>query len=271
MKNRFLFIAGLLMGFFVIFINVNSLAQTTPSITVSRGQWAIYVVTDTSIHPQKFDTTWFSNPDTIRFPYPVFIHDTIRIHDTTYAQFTIHDTIRIRDTINNSTPPVTTFTGIFTTQTLPTAVTTDGGQGIELGVKFRSSITGYIRGIRFYKVAGNNGTHTGELYLGSGSRLASAVFTGETNSGWQTVTFSSPVAVAAGVTYIASYYSPTGTYSTTLHGFDAAIVNLPLTGLANGTDGSNGVYSYGAAPLLAKSTYQNSNYWVEPIYSPTNK
>ena len=39
------------------------------------------------------------------------------------------------------------------------------------------------------------------------------MFTGESASGWQTVTFAAPVAVTAGTTYVASYYAPVGHYS----------------------------------------------------------
>ncbi|MEU9887168.1 DUF4082 domain-containing protein [Sphaerisporangium sp. NPDC051011] len=35
-----------------------------------------------------------------------------------------------------------------------------------------------------------------------------AVFTGETESGWQTLTFSAPVQVTSGTTYVASYFAP---------------------------------------------------------------
>ena len=42
--------------------------------------------------------------------------------------------------------------------------------------------------------------------------LASATFTGETASGWQTVTFSSPVAIAANTVYVVSYHTNVGQY-----------------------------------------------------------
>ena len=77
---------------------------------------------------------------------------------------------------------------IFGTQ-VPTSGMGNDGQALELGVKFRSSVAGSVTGIRFYKATGNSGTHTGELYNAAGTRLAQAVFTGETASGWQTVTF----------------------------------------------------------------------------------
>src|SRR5262249_43755033 len=54
----------------------------------------------------------------------------------------------------------------------------DSGQ-VELGVKFRSDIGGYVTGVRFYKGAGNTGTHVGHLWTSAGTLLAAATFTGE--------------------------------------------------------------------------------------------
>ena len=55
-----------------------------------------------------------------------------------------------------------------------------------------SDVFGAITGVRFYKAAANTGTHIGSLWTADGQRLAQATFTGETASGWQTVTFASP-------------------------------------------------------------------------------
>jgi hypothetical protein len=117
---------------------------------------------------------------------------------------------------------------------------------VELGVKFRTDVAGYVTGIRFYKASTNTGTHVGSLWTTSGTRLANVTFANETASGWQQADFGAPVAVEAGTTYVASYHAPVGRYSTTDGGFTAAGVdNPPLHALANGADGANGVYRYG--------------------------
>ena len=51
---------------------------------------------------------------------------------------------------------------------------------VELGVKFRADQPGFVTGIRFYKGAGNTGTHVGNLWTSDGTLLATATFTGET-------------------------------------------------------------------------------------------
>ena len=62
---------------------------------------------------------------------------------------------------------------------------TDSGS-YELGMKFQSTVPGWVAGVRFYKGAGNGGTHTGSLWTSSGTLLATGTFTNETASGWQT-------------------------------------------------------------------------------------
>ena len=68
---------------------------------------------------------------------------------------------------------------------------------------------------------------------------------GESSTGWQQVNFGSPVAVTAGTTYVASYFAPSGHYSLDQNFFTTAGVDsVPLHALANGVDGSNGVFAY---------------------------
>ena len=64
--------------------------------------------------------------------------------------------------------------------------------------------------MRFYKEPDDTGAHTGSLWSSTGQLLASGTFSGETASGWQELDFSSPVAVTAGTTYVASYHTSTG-------------------------------------------------------------
>ena len=50
----------------------------------------------------------------------------------------------------------------------------------------RPTVSGTVTGVRFYKAAANTGTHIGSLWSATGTQLASATFTNETASGWQT-------------------------------------------------------------------------------------
>src|SRR6185436_15935844 len=70
---------------------------------------------------------------------------------------------------------------------VPLVVDTGPDSAVELGVKFRSDVPGTITGVRFYKAAANTGTHIGNLWTSTGTRLATATFSNETASGWQQV------------------------------------------------------------------------------------
>ncbi len=158
-----------------------------------------------------------------------------------------------------------TVYSLFSTGTVPTIVTANDPNPVELGVKFSASRAGNIIGMRFYKGPQNTGTHTAELWNASGKKLASATVTNETASGWQTVSFSSPVAIAANTTYIASYHS-NGFYSANSNFFGTTYTNGPLTAPASASIGGNGVYAYGSSVSFPSKTYQATNYWVDVLF-----
>jgi hypothetical protein len=153
-------------------------------------------------------------------------------------------------------------TSLFSASDTPIVLSdSDTGQ-VNLGVRFVSSLSGTISGIKYYKGANDTGTHTGSLWSSSGTLLATATFTNETSSGWQTLTFSNPVSITAGTTYVASYHS-NGHYADTSDYFATDHVNGPLTASA----GSNGVYTYGSGNLFPASTYSATNYWVDVVFN----
>ena len=112
------------------------------------------------------------------------------------------------------------------------------GRAVELGVKFTADVSGTITGIRFYKGAGNTGTHIGNLWTASGTKLASATFTNETASGWQQVTFATPGGdhrrhrLRRVVLRPAGHYAGDGGYFAA-----AGVDNAPLHALKDGVSG----------------------------------
>ena len=174
---------------------------------------------------------------------------------------------------NSSTSPVTsgapaTFTtaaasscpcSVFSASSTPGTVDSGDGAAVELGMKFVPSVSGTVTAVRFYKAATNTGSHTGSLWSSTGTRLATGTFSGETASGWQTLTFASAVSVTAGTTYVVSYYAPAGHYSVSSPFFTAAVTSGPLTAPAAG----NGLYMYGGG--FPTNTFNASNYWVDVV------
>jgi hypothetical protein len=163
--------------------------------------------------------------------------------------------------------PTPAATSIFSASAAPATFATSETRSIELGVKFRSDVAGFITGVRFYKGTDTTGTHTGTLWSSTGTRLATATFTSETASGWQQVLFSTPVAITANTIYVVSYHSNVGRYAYTYNTFaSAGVDNGPLHALKAGVSKGNGVYRYGSGPVFPRSSYNSSNYWVDVVF-----
>jgi len=157
---------------------------------------------------------------------------------------------------------------IWSSDPLPEVTDSGDAAAIEVGVKFRSHVNGWITGIRFYKASANTGLHTGTLWSQSGSKLASALFAGETPAGWQQVSFSKRVAIKADTTYIASYHTDAGHYSADPLYFIAGRDNGTLQVLQNSQDNGNGVYEYSSSLVFPAKTRQGTNYWVDVVFQP---
>lgn len=130
---------------------------------------------------------------------------------------------------------------------------------VELGTQFTTTTAGSITAISFYKGSSNTGTHTGKIYGSSGTVLASVNFSGETSSGWQSVTIPTPVPVVPGKTYTVSYLALHGHYAGD-NGFRFPKVSGALTAV-------KGTYTYGGG--FPTSTFESSNYYVDVAFTPS--
>jgi hypothetical protein len=134
---------------------------------------------------------------------------------------------------------------------------------VELGTTFTASAAGQVVGVRYFKTAESTGAHVGNLWDSNGKRLATATFTSESASGWQSVLFAKPVTIVPGQHYVASYLAPAGHYATTI-GF------VPPASASNflSTPPVSGVYSYGKTSSFPTKTWQNSGYWADVLFVP---
>jgi hypothetical protein len=166
---------------------------------------------------------------------------------------------------------INTFTAASQTiwDTLPSPTSFEDSP-LEVGMKFKSSSPGFIKGVRFFSPNSPSGTYTGHLWSASGILLDSVLFTNVTASGWQEALFNNPVLVVADSIYIASYHSSSGHYAATSGGLANVVSNGILTTVDNNTSGGNGVYAYGATPHFPSGTYNATNYWVDVIFTNDN-
>lgn len=170
----------------------------------------------------------------------------------------------------SSTPPNTNCPcSLWSSSQAPTTADSGDANSLELGTRFTSAVSGNVTGVKFYKSAANTGTHTGSLWSSTGTLLATGTFTNETASGWQTLSFSSPVAITANTVYVVSYHTTTGHYAADGGYFSGAYTNYPLTALAS-NNGGNGMYAYGTGPLFPNGTYNSTNYWVDAVFTATS-
>ena len=147
------------------------------------------------------------------------------------------------DSWSFTTTSTVTDATIWPSSALPNVASSGDPAPQELGVKFRSDIAGYITGVRFYKGAGNTGTHVGHLWTASGTLLATATFTSETATGWQQVNFSQPVRSMPIPPTSPPTLPPTAaTPSTARTSPRQASIRACLHALSNTAAGGNGVF-----------------------------
>jgi hypothetical protein len=163
--------------------------------------------------------------------------------------------------VQNPQPVFAASASVFPESTTPQLVTDPDRQSVELGVRFSSSVDIAVTGIQFYKGSRNSGKHVGTLWSSSGNVLSRVSFSNETRSGWQTATFTTPVAVKAGKSYVASYWAPRGRYSADIGGFRSARTDGTVT-FPKGA----GVYTYRSG-TFPTANYLNSNYYVDIVYT----
>jgi hypothetical protein len=219
-------------------------SYTLKNITVSSGCTApTAVISNTSTcNGAAFNLTLSSA--TGASPYDLVING------VTYNDKTVSSTI------TSFTPPTKK---VWTTN--PSADSWEDN-ALELGVKFTSSESGYIKGVRFFSHAEPEGTYTGHLWSAGGTLLASATFSSVTGSAWQEVLFSTPVHISASTTYTASYHTALGLHAYTLNALSSNVTNGTLTALANGT------FAYGSSAVFPTSYDDGTNYWVDVLFVP---
>ncbi|MBW4717933.1 DUF4082 domain-containing protein [Saccharothrix obliqua] len=186
----------------------------------------------------------------------------VRVKDAAGNQTAVHDWPFTTGSNRPATCPCTVWDDFA----VPAEPSANDANPVEVGTKVRFNGKGEVLGVRFYKGTGNTGTHTGSLWSSDGLLLATGTFVDETASGWQALTFSSPVTVQANTTYVVSYFAPNGHYAATPGYFDGQSAGYgAIRALSNGTDGPNGLYRYNGAGFPT-SSYNGTNYWVDVVY-----
>ena len=169
------------------------------------------------------------------------------------------------ETFNIVVTTAPTTVSLFSASNTPAQTNLNDGSQLEVGVKFQSSVAGQITALKFYRSASDTGADILDLWTTTGTNLASVTFTNTAASGWQTVSLTTPVAISANTTYVASYHT-TGHYVATDNFFTTAFTSGVLTAPSTATAGGNGVYAYGGSAPPASSRPTPS---APPTITPT--
>ena len=190
------------------------------------------------------------------------------------AHYTFTLTTGIRS--STGTPLAAQVTSGFTVSTCPcslmgtlapaqTGLPVQDGRGgagpwsYEMGTKITVTKDSDLTSLRFYKDAGETGTHVGRVWTEGGAQIASVTFTGETASGWQKQALASPVTLAAGTNYVVSV-GLNATFVDTVSGLATPIVSGPLKSVGAGLFGNS-------AGTFPTQSWNNSNYFVDGVVS----
>lgn len=181
----------------------------------------------------------------------------------TSAPFTLQQgTLNLAMVKTQTVPESTAPGGVFPDSATPQTPVDPDTRSVELGMRFSPKVDGTISALRFYKTAANLGPHVGTLWGPAGEVLARINFANSTSVGWQNAEISPAVSVAAGVTYVASYFAPTGRYASDEHDFEQGLETASLSVPAGA-----GVYAYGPGAFPTEN-YRDSNYYVDVTFRP---
>ncbi len=252
-------------GDYAVTSNYFASARTSGPLTAPAGANGTYVYGSDAFPTNSFSSTnyWvdpmFAGSTTSPSPTPT-VTTTPTTGPTTPAPTTAPTTTA--PTTAPTTPPAATVKSLFAATAVPSIAAWPDATATEVGMKFTADVAGSITGVRFYKGAGNSGTHTGSLWTASGALLATGTFVNETASGWQSLVFASPVSISANTPYVVSYQAPVGRYALDLSAMALPVVNAPLRSVPSG-----GYYRAGAG---FPSTTIIHNFWVDVTFKPAS-
>ena len=194
----------------------------------------------------------------------------LSVSDGTNPAVTQAITVEVTDVASEPGPGTTS---LFGTGAPPAQIITTDPTAYELGVEFVTSIEGEVTALRYWRGADDatdTDVRTLNLWTATGTLLASATVTSTPGqSGWQTATLATPVALDANELYVASYgtaqnYAFSGNFFAT----DWVGADGTLTAPAGVDPTGNGVFSADATGAFPDSSYNASNYWADLIFDP---
>ena len=145
----------------------------------------------------------------------------------------------------------------------PTQATNDN-QAIEVGVRFRADVDGFVTGLRYYGAA-SSAPRVGHLWTRAAPSSRRPPSWATRSSAGTPSRSRRPCAVTKDTTYVASFLSTDGTYYADAGFFNAAFDAAPLHAPA----GTNGVYKYGGG--FPTDSFDATSYGADVLFTPTDQ
>ncbi|MDC0709945.1 DUF4082 domain-containing protein [Stigmatella sp. ncwal1] len=152
----------------------------------------------------------------------------------------------------------------------PGTAVQDDTRAVEVGVRFRSNVSGTLEALRFYRGTGNANGYVAHLWSNTGTLLAQVPVKDGRIPGWQEVPLPTPISISAGSIYVVSYYTSNGQFPRDVSGLANAVVSGNLTAPGSASVGGNGVFVYATGGGFPASSYKDANYWVDVRFKPSS-
>ncbi len=167
------------------------------------------------------------------------------------------------------------FAESFHASPTPSASTASSGTAYMLGMRFSVTTEGQLNALRYYRAAGETGTHYGMVWrVSDNAVMATAQFTNEDGSsvaGWQQQNIP-PVPLATGTEYVIGVNSGSN-HSNYVYPYEyTGLATASTNGLVSVPGTPNGVYGTfnTSSPFLTTrptSSYLNTDYFRDIVYS----
>ncbi len=191
----------------------------------------------------------------------------ISVSDSIAAPVT--QAIQVTVTDVNPEGPLPTIATLFGPTDTPANTFTSDPTDYELGTAFTVSQAGSVSELRYFRGvpdAADTDVRTLTLWTSTGTALANVtVQSNPGNSGWQTGTLATPVALTPGAGYVVSY-GTTQNYVVTNGYFNAP--HAGTDGIINAPGGQNGLFAVNTTGAFPTQSYQATNYWVDVGFVP---
>lgn len=154
--------------------------------------------------------------------------------------------------------------GIFSDSLQPKTAAVSTTRSTTLGLVFKTTESGSVTGLQFYRSKDQKKAYTGALWdLSAKKKLATVTFPASSQAGWQTVELPEPVRLNKGRWYVSSYLASDGRWAQTDSALAQQVDANGLVGKQNG-----GRFTEGTSIALPSKSGAGASYMIDVVFTP---